>query len=278
MHVVFMISLTFAILMVIAHTVVFKKSIWIFENYFSTKKYLDTDDLATIWNSLIDSVYLKQKDVPIKYKRSFLFRPNKSNLKLFMKLIWELSAICQNASADYFMNCGSLIGSYRHHSMIPWDLDFDMAISHKHKDTFMRSYAQFKNSTFFLRHKYDEQYKYIAKRHPSIYSDVMFYKDINKTHFGIAKGINKLFVFPTVLRPFGPLMIPAPRHPKEYLQEQYQYEWTSLMNNCYNSRTKQNVSCTEMIPFYPFVKRTPGKELLVYNGSVVYENIVLDDH
>jgi len=51
------------------------------------------------------------------------------NLTLAATLLAELTRL----NVTYFMNSGTLLGSYRHHGRIPWDDDVDLMVNSSEK-------------------------------------------------------------------------------------------------------------------------------------------------
>ena len=55
---------------------------------------------------------------------------------LHIRLLMIIERICRKHKITFFLIYGSLLGSWRHHDMIPWDDDIDIMISAKEKDRF----------------------------------------------------------------------------------------------------------------------------------------------
>merc|ERR1739848_719396 len=55
----------------------------------------------------------------------FNYKLNPKDKDLFFRILDKLDEIMIHNGLTYFLGAGSLLGSYRHHSLIPWDDDLD---------------------------------------------------------------------------------------------------------------------------------------------------------
>lgn len=76
--------------------------------------------------------------------------------KILIKLMEEFDRVCTENGIHYYIICGSLIGVIRHHDIIPWDDDIDIAIPRDDFNKLKRiAKREWNNDTFkFL--DYDE--------------------------------------------------------------------------------------------------------------------------
>ena len=77
--------------------------------------------------------------------------PKQGNLSMFqwalthdeheicMDLLVQLSHVCRNLNISCIMNAGTLLGSYRHLDMIPWDDDVDVLYQQEHKPALFKA-------------------------------------------------------------------------------------------------------------------------------------------
>ena len=63
-------------------------------------------------------------------------------------ILKDIVSFCENHDIEYFMMYGSLIGAVRHHGVIPWDDDIDIAMT---RDNYYRFFECIKNDDDFNR-------------------------------------------------------------------------------------------------------------------------------
>ena len=171
-----------------------------------------------------------------------------------------ISETCMKNNIDCFMTAGSLLGSFRHHGMIPWDLDMDIVTRLKNKDVLINALqTEIKSGRpFRLKKKVSGNYKIATN---SVYSDLAFVSE-NSTHLHTFVPVLLSTVFPTVLRPYGGYLIPAPRDTVACLRAFYGDDATEKCY-LYKKKTtqtfKNTVKCRQLHPYLPFVKRTVNK-------------------
>ena len=125
-------------------------------------------------------------------------------------------------NVTYFMNGGTLLGSYRHHGRIPWDDDVDLILNSSDKQLIWRSMAALKPDYGLFMRRYI--WKFYPRRHghtvplktfrwPLV--DLFFFVE-NETHLWNEmpwwrhECWPRSTVFPLRPRPFGDFRIPAP--------------------------------------------------------------------
>jgi len=197
----------------------------------------------------------------------------------------RLVSVCDELGMVYMLYGGALLGSYRHHDMVPWDDDADFlvgwtdrrrlhaALADLEPDYVTVEYGErlkFWLSTGSLRH----QTAWVSWQWP--YVDISFYEE-NATHIWDAGPefrdyyvYSKSMVFPTHLRPFAGLWLPAPRDTLAFLVAMY-----SGKRHCstafYSHKSEQNIQsvsmrCYKMRNVYPFVHRRAAAVVAVPVG------------
>lgn len=210
---------------------------------------------------------------------------------ILMRLLMTIDRICRNEKIIYMMSHGTLLGSWRHHDIIPWDDDADLIISMDGKSRFLTALSLHNESllqysTYLVRGQTERFYKIYFRNTPRAgqYSwgfpsvDIFFFTQ-NKTH--IVPETHRVLtmelkhVFPLKMRPFGQLWLPAPKKP------QYIFSYT-INNEClredwsHRNETSQEVitiECTKLKDVYPFVYRKDLKseiEIMKINGSTIH--------
>ncbi|XP_067670670.1 uncharacterized protein [Haliotis asinina] len=179
----------------------------------------------------------------------------------------------------YFLYAGSLLGSYSHHGMIPWDDDLDIIVKEKDKPlllTFLESlrpnyehYTTWKMN-WKLYNKKSQKAGSMAWRWPFV--DIFFYsehpsfiQDCRATY----KKFNKTDVFPLIKRPFMGAMLPAPRHTRKVLELTYNIDL--CVSNSYDHRLEKQVPsrfvvklpCDLLKDKFPFVERKKSRNTSV---------------
>lgn len=199
----------------------------------------------------------------------------------FAALVETLDA----ANITYFMYGGTLIGSLRHHGMIPWDDDIDVIIAAANRSTARTTLG--KMSPHYELYTPDEgrktmmQWKFYAssagrtswmpKQFRWPYVDIFFFGE-NATHVwdldsdSHAAGFvwPKSSVFPLTRRPFGEFMVPAPCDAVSFVSANYAgAESTACTSPSYNHRTEvtiwrsaRTLPCSRLWHVFPFVFRT----------------------
>ena len=165
----------------------------------------------------------------VGYFQSALTSKQKS---ILLNLTAILAEVCRGLQITYFMYGGTLLGSYRHHDITPWDDDIDLIIDKSKISQVIfaiKSLAPFYKLTVAgPRYKfYCEQSSPIDK-HPWgwPYIDISLYAQ-NETHVWDASPdfrhhvFPKADIFPTHARPLAHIELQAPRDSFAYLRATY---------------------------------------------------------
>ena len=205
---------------------------------------------------------------------------NASEMDLMKEIVQTFVRAVDNANLTYFMYSGTLIGSYRHHGLIPWDDDIDVMMDFSQRDKIQKILSSITTikSRYFLdcshhpwRWKFYSEHsstiKEVEWRWPSI--DISFYK----TYFdGVIKikdadpEFSRRFnfkhskVFPLIKRPFWNFSLKSPRDVLSILVRSYSPN--ICLSNTYNHHQERRIiyepvklSCHKLWSFYPFVFR-----------------------
>ncbi|CAF0716465.1 unnamed protein product [Adineta steineri] len=228
---------------------------------------------------------------------------SKCEHNLMMQLLKRFDQLTKKYSLEYMIIDGTLLGSWRHHDLIPWDDDIDLMMSVRLKHLLIIAIeSESPSSPYYIEfhRRWDapkafEYYKFYFSTSPHFsehpwrypFVDLIFYHE-NETHIWQENmqhvaTISKQSIFPLQLRPFGSLWLPSPRSPHDYFLS---VSWTTYDDECYNGpwshkyertkdmdygyESKSIMNCYELKEFYPFVERSliNQEERLIINGTV----------
>jgi len=187
--------------------------------------------------------------------------------------------VLNRLNITYFMNGGTLLGSYRHHGRIPWDDDIDLMLNSSDKQLIWRSLTALKpDYGLFLSGYLDSPYhwKVYPRRHGRTvplkpfrwpFVDLLFFLE-NETHlcnespWWRDECWPRSSVFPLRQRPFGDIHIPAPCDLERVVAVDYDTSvcvsraWSHVYDvpMPWRSRT---VPCATLTHLHPMVVRRP---------------------
>ncbi|KAL7059037.1 hypothetical protein AAHC03_013939 [Spirometra sp. Aus1] len=185
-------------------------------------------------------------------------------LNIFANAMEEIGA-----SDRWMIYSGSLIGSFRHHDITPWDDDVDVLVDLSVKTALWRQIQKLTPQIYIngagLRDKIyakliepnntlqdvDGSRRLSAHSWSWPYVDIGYYSS-NSTHIReLARSYGRTYiyaktdVFPLLLRPFYTQWVPAPRNTFAFLQQSY----------------PDNVHCSALGYFHPLEIHTKGRSL-----------------
>lgn len=201
------------------------------------------------------------------------------------------SAACRLADLTYFLLDSSLVGSLRHHGVVPWhDVSVVVAMPFKQQELALLVLESVQGATLFWPNPYSWSFrlKDVRPDPPDLvrmtYIDIRFYRE-NVTHlWGLTWGDHHTFltprqrVFPLRTRPFEDLQVPVPCDPGAVLHD----DALSLCHMMLEDPEKAlrheagTVPCDTLQRVFPFVTRhvpltsSTALEELRVNGSLLY--------
>lgn len=204
---------------------------------------------------------------------------SKELLQIFSNLMFE------NGLGNRFMiNAGTLVGSFQHHDIVPWDDDVDVLVDVNVRPSVQNLLKQLepdylntiqgvrdKLYTKLLSDQEDELDKPFSRKTSRFawgwpYLDIGYYTG-NETHIWDisassrpTRGILKDIVFPFVFRPLGRHWYPAPFDTLAYMRREYGKSGGCVVfgySHILEGRGPSGrTSCWSLGRRYPFVQRT----------------------
>jgi len=210
---------------------------------------------------------------------------------LMMRLLMIIERMCRKHKIPFMLYAGTLLGSWRHHDIVPWDDDLDLMISIDDRTRFLQAINE-TNATLIQRYAFHHQdrlreYDKNFFRHtPSAagnpwnfpFVDVFLYQK-NDTHLWqsyFGERITKLeYIFPLVMRPLGELWLPAPRYPERIFASNIYDECKDHYWDHKNELPKdeKTYKCNDLKHIYPFVERNKQSksiEILKINNTIIH--------
>ncbi|CAF0780691.1 unnamed protein product [Adineta steineri] len=210
---------------------------------------------------------------------------------LAMHLLTIIDRLCRQHNITYFMSEGTLLGSIRHHDIIPWDDDVDIMIPNRQRKRFADAFKELDKTLIGLVIKNadtpgKQYYKLSYKNTPSAggyrwqfpFVDIFFYEQKQSYLWNLNYPDDKVRdrdVFPLVLRPLGQLWLPAPRKPKRFFgfdpfDDCKSHFWNHRIES---GQEEVTVKCDRLKGIYPFVvqnNKTDWVEILKINNTIIH--------
>jgi len=210
---------------------------------------------------------------------------------LIMRLLMIIERICRKHQITFMLGDGTLLGSLRHHDIVPWDDDIDIMISIEDKTRFTNIIEQMNQTLIQYRiivytKEKRKYYKIFFKNTPQAgkypwgfpFIDVFFYIQ-NETHLwemgDLDTAIQIKYVFPLVMRPLGELWLPAARQPQQVIK----FDPFDLCKGHYWDHRNEKATipivlkCDDLKYIYPFVERdnqSNSTEILKLNNKIIH--------
>ena len=203
-----------------------------------------------------------------------------------LRTLQTLIQVLERSGLTYMMYGGTLLGSCRHHGLIPWDDDVDLLLNTSQKER-TRRVLQHQSKEYGLYTGTDvvdiidgnTQWKFYSKQGYSFpnhsykwpYIDIFFFNE-NTTHIWDEKPVyrdyftfSKSQVFPLVRRPYEGLYLFGPCDSYEILSKTYNFY--ECQSRSFDHRKEldidptyqKGVLCRDLEEKFPFVSRHRGE-------------------
>lgn len=256
------------------------------------KTKLDRKHSAHHYNSQAQSEYNQHGNIineshdPVSYFRSRL--QGKYSLLLW-KTISIFDSVLTDNRIDYMLYGGTLIGSYRHHGLVPWDDDMDVLVPLTVKDSLQRAFTHIRQE-YILNQDSDSCWKLFSVLSDPIsgcnwrwpYLDIFFYAE-NRTHiwdispkYTYSFSYPKTIIFPLRRRPFMNLTLRAPHNPGAVIDANYDIRLCksgAWIHRWERQGHELTVPCSLLFSKFAFVRRIfvngGCNETLVQNKAII---------
>ena len=218
-----------------------------------------------------------------------------SEMNVLLTLLEVFIHTMDKYNLTYVMDGGSLLGTYRHHGLIPWDDDLDVMaeISQKVKiknalESLSPHYVMIEYDNrlkLFSRDDSTQKFKYKSWRWPFL--DIFWFNDTG-THIHVLFDgymIKREDFYPLKKRPFGYLSVYAPCNVSAVLKGG-KIDWNMCVTKAYNHKKEMwaaggqiSIPCKKLQQYYPFVRREFHKDKAVEYLEANNRTIsVFEDH
>ena len=189
---------------------------------------------------------------------------------VLMGVIQMWAGLARRLGVTWFLTHGTLMGSYHHHGLVPYDTDADILVPKRERE---RLIPHLKNlSSIYPQYFADLHLDFVSKlatrksytinpdreefRDRQAFLDLFWY-DENATHVILPVGeyyIRKKFIFPLTLRPLHGELFPAPRDPRGALEDSYTGSyWRNDLSLCHMNR-QPPLPCLSLHHVFPVVR------------------------
>lgn len=242
----------------------------------------------------------RQRPSPPPRGKIFSYRMSGREKTIIYQILDALETASAKYGIGYFLCGGTLLGSYRHHDLIPWDDDVDICMNRTERDDiYSVLFALSPAYTVFPTEYRLKLYSQHSSRSSRFewgfpYVDINFFEE-NATHIFDSDPVfrsqsyPKDKIFPLHRRPLGALSPFAPRDTLFYLRSTYR-ELGYCVTTPYDHRTEHSLGaeevyyalCRRLTHRFPFVYRTFDRETKEVRetlkvGSTELQSVVVVD-
>ncbi|KAI8789234.1 fukutin-related protein [Biomphalaria glabrata] len=178
---------------------------------------------------------------------------------------------CLKFNVTFFLYGGTLIGSLRHHDMIPWDDDIDVMVNTSQKEILRKALSSVGNDfqlhfiSYFSKFFWTKGHTLRHLPYTWPFIDIFFFSE-NSTHIFDDEPVyrntfsyNKHHIFPFCSRPFAGTLLPVPRNATAVVNQNYSpslcvsLAYSHKLDEVVPKTLWATIPCTELYKLYPFV-------------------------
>lgn len=238
-----------------------------------------------------------QKSSDDELRKAFAPRLTGQEITILFEILQALDTVSATLHLPYFICCGTLLGSFRHHDIIPWDDDIDVYMNVTERDSIYKGLSSLSpNFKVFKAGRRLKLCSHLSFRSSQYrwnypYVDINFFYE-NATHIIDVDPTfkndvyRKEMIFPLHRRPLGRFFNFAPFDTYFYLTHTYRnitlcstYGYDHRFEAAYKQGTMK-VECQRLRTMFPFVYRTRDpdsngtRETLMMLDTVLHTMIV----
>ncbi|XP_041361881.1 uncharacterized protein RT0683-like [Gigantopelta aegis] len=167
-------------------------------------------------------------------------------------LLKRFASEMESANMTYFLYSGSLLGSYRHRGIVPWDDDIDVIVPFRQRPDLRTTLSELE-PLFTLDTSMDIRWKFYSILSEAIktkswkwpFLDISFYFE-NETHiwdtdrrWRLTSIYNKSIVFPLGKGSFMNMSLPVPKDPYAFLS--FNFDVNICKSNSYDHKQETSI-------------------------------------
>ncbi|CAL1536063.1 unnamed protein product, partial [Lymnaea stagnalis] len=197
-----------------------------------------------------------------------------SEREALLMLFQNFVRACLRFNVPFLIYGGTLLGSLRHHDIIPWDDDIDV-IANSSDRARLRHALRSVPGDFGLNSPRGQRWKFYWTKPKTIphkpfrwpYIDIFFFLE-NATHifdesfdYRATFSFPKQLTFPLCLRPFAGALLPAPRDSDAVVKRNYSPSLCTSLSYSHKleshtlQKLRATLPCKRLHGLYPFVRR-----------------------
>lgn len=199
---------------------------------------------------------------------------------------------CKKHGLSFFLIEGSLLGAYRHHGLIPWDDDIDIAINSSQWQKVRQVLGNIPGFTLYASP--DSQWKFYLSDLPAFHDkpfkwpnlDLFFFSEHDSYVWALTWGVkHHLILKRKHLLPFSTVkwerwLLPAPACYDRFVKSSYDVNmcatpgYVHKTNEVYYSFQTEAVDCSRLHKYYPFVFRHKNSSGRTMENKKIGEHVL----